>query len=185
MNEPVRVLIVDGKLICGGVESFIMNIYRHIDRTKVQFDFLVHYKERFFYDEEVERLGGKIYRLSFRNDNNYFKYKKDLKDFFNTHKEYKTVWGHMDGLASIYLKVAKKCGVKTTIAHSHITSAEKSFKGFIKRLLKGKVWKYADYRFACSTEAGKYLYGNKEFQLIPNAIETERFQYDQEVRIKI
>lgn len=185
MNEPVRVLIVDGKLICGGVESFIMNIYRHIDRTKVQFDFLVHYKERFFYDEEVERLGGKIYRLSFRNDNNYFKYKKDLKDFFNTHKEYKTVWGHMDGLASIYLKVAKKCGVKTTIAHSHITSAEKSFKGFIKRLLKGKVWKYADYRFACSTEAGKYLYGNKEFQLIPNAIETERFQYDQEVRNKI
>lgn len=181
-NQPLRILIVDGKLICGGVESFLMNIYRHLDRTKIQFDFLVHYKERFFYDDEVEKLGGKIYRLSFRNDNNYFKYKKDLREFFYSHQEYQIVWGHMDGLASIYLKVAKECGVKTTICHSHITSPELSFKGIIKGFLKRNTWKYCDYRFACSTEAGKYLYGNHEFQLIHNAIEIEKFSFDKKVR---
>lgn len=47
-KEPIRILIINGKMICGGVESFIMNIYRRIDRSKIQFDFLVHYKERFF-----------------------------------------------------------------------------------------------------------------------------------------
>ena len=138
MDYPIRVLIVNGKMICGGVEAFIMNIYRHIDRTKVQFDFLVHYKERFFYDDEIEKLGGKIYRLSFRNDKNFFKYKHDLNKFFKEHKEYSIVWGHMDGLAAIYMRSAKKNGIKTTIAHAHITSAERSLKGLVKRFLRKK-----------------------------------------------
>lgn len=172
-------------MICGGVESFIMNIYRHIDRSKIQFDFLVHYTERYFYDEEIEKLGGKIYRLSFRNDKNYFKYKRDLKKFFKQHNEYSIVWGHMDGLASIYLKVAKKFGVKTTIAHAHITSAERSIKGLLKRLLKKKISKYADYRFACSTEAGRYLYGGNNFEIIPNAIDTFKFKFNLSSRIAI
>lgn len=184
-KEPIRILIVDGKLICGGVESFLMNIYRHIDRTKVQFDFLVHYKERFYYDDEIESMGGKIYRLSFRNDNNYFKYKKDLKEFFLSHPEYSIVWGHMDGLASIYLSVAKQCGIKTTICHSHITQAENSFKGLLKRCLRKNVWKYCDYMFACSTEAGKYLFGNHPFHLVNNAIEIDKFSFDNRVRSEI
>lgn len=184
-QEPIRVLIVNGKMICGGIESFIMNIYRHIDRTKLQFDFLVHYAQRFFYDDEIERLGGKIHRLTFRNDNNFFKYKKDLANFFRSHPEYQIVWGQMEGLASIYLKAAKKAGVKTTIAHSHITSAEKSLKGLVKRFLRRNVYKYADYRFACSTEAGKYLFKNHDFTLIPNAIDTQRFAYNEAVRIRI
>lgn len=185
-DKPIRVLIVNGKMICGGVEAFIMNIYRHIDRSKIQFDFLVHYKDRFFYDDEIEKLGGKIYRLTFRNDNNYFKYKKDLQKFFTEHKEYQIVWGHMDGLAGIYLKIAKKCGVKVTIAHSHITSAEHSLKGLIKRLLRHGVRKYSDYKFACSTEAGIYLYGKRsKFELIPNAIDVDRFDYSEGLRKKI
>lgn len=184
-NEPIRILIVDGKLICGGVEAFLMNIYRRIDKTKMQFDFLVHYNEKFHYDDEIEKMGGKIYRLSFRNDKNYFKYIRDLKRFFVEHKEYNIVWGHMDGLARIYLKIAKKQGVKTTICHSHITSSEHSIKGILKSILKNNVWKYCDYRFACSTEAGKYLYGNHDFQLIHNAIDIEKFSYNQQIRNKV
>ncbi len=184
-QSPVRILIVDGKLINGGVEAFIMNIYRHIDRNKLQFDFLVHYKERFFYDDEIESLGGKIYRLSFRNDNNYLKYKRDLKNFFNSHKEYKIIWGHMDGLASVYLKAAKKSGVPITIAHSHITSSENSVKGLVKRVLRHNLSKYTDYRFACSTEAGKYLYKSNDFKLIHNAIDVEKFKFDKAIRNKI
>ncbi len=185
-KEPIRILIINGKMICGGVESFIMNLYRRIDRSKIQFDFLVHYKERFFYDDEIEKLGGKIYRLSFRNDNRFFKYKKDLKLFFKEHKEYKIVWGQMDGLMSVYLKQAKKYGNNViTIAHSHIAGAEKSLKGLIKRFFKKGVGKVADYRFACSTEAGKYLYGKKDFKIFPNAIDTKKFDFSQEKREKI
>ena len=184
-HEVTRILIVDGKLICGGVEAFLMNIYRHIDRTKVQFDFLVHYRERFFYDDEVERLGGKIYRLSFRNDHRLHKYKRDLRHFFKAHPEYKVVWGHMDGLASIYLKEAKKAGVPLTIAHSHITSAEHSLKGLVKRFLRRGITRWADECFACSTEAGRYLFGNHPFTLIPNAIDVERFRYSADTRDRI
>ncbi|MCM1225190.1 MAG: glycosyltransferase, partial [Lachnospiraceae bacterium] len=119
------------------------------------------------------------------NDNNYFKYKRDLKKFFKEHQEFSIVWGHMDGLASIYFKVAKKCGIKSTIAHAHITSSEKSLKGFIKRLLKKNISKYADYRFACSTEAGNYLYGKNDFELVPNAIDTSKFRFNAEMRNNI
>ncbi|MBR6728322.1 MAG: glycosyltransferase family 1 protein [Clostridia bacterium] len=185
MEGPIRILIVNGKMICGGVEAFIMNIYRHIDRSKIQFDFLVHYKERFFYDDEIEALGGRIHRLSFRNDNRYFKYKSDLKRFFGEHPEYRVVWGHMDGLASIYLKAAKKCGVSVTMSHSHITSAERSLKGLVKRVLRGNLCKYADRRFACSTEAGRYLYGKHDFKVMPNAIAVEKFGFDPEARARI
>ena len=182
MQEPIRILIVNGKMICGGIEAFVMNIYRHLDTSRIQFDFLVHYKERFFYDDEIEARGGRIHRLTFRNDNNVFKYKRDLADFFKSHPEYQIVWGHMEGLAGIYLKAAKKAGVRTTIAHSHITSAERSLKGLVKRFLRRGIPKYADYRFACSTEAGRYLYGKRDFELIPNAIDTSRFLFNAEIR---
>lgn len=184
-SKPIRILIIDGKLICGGVESFLMNIYRHLDRERVQFDFLVHYRDEFYYDNEVKQMGGKIYRLSFRNDKNILKYKKDLKNFFRSHPEYQIVWGHMDGLASIYLKIAKECGVKTTICHSHITNAENNLKGFIKRIIKTNTWKYCDYRFACSTEAGRYLYGEHEFKLMPNAIDVKQYSYNKNIRNRI
>lgn len=175
-KRPLRILIVNGKMICGGIESFIMNIYRNIDRSKIQFDFLVHYKERFFYDDEIERLGGNIYRLSFRNDNNLLKYKKDLRNFFETHT-YNIVWGQMDGLASIYLKAAKKAGVATTICHSHITNSEAGIKGILKALLRINLNKWVDIRFACSSEAGKHLYGKHKFLIFNNAIDTENFRY--------
>ena len=184
-NNVIRILIVDGKLITGGVEAFIMNIYRHIDRSRFQFDFLVHYKEAFFYDEEVKRLGGKIHYLTFRNDNNIIKYIHDLKVFFREHHEYKIVWGQMDGLAGIYLRIAKEEGIPVTIMHSHVTSVEKNLKGAIKNLIHRKIPAYADYRFACSTEAGKYLYGDSSFSIIHNAVETEKYKYDEDARIRI
>ena len=119
--EPIRILQVVPNMNAGGLENLIMNIYRNIDRKKVQFDFLVHYEKRCFFDDEIEKLGGKIYRFSVREDNNVIKYIKDLKKFFKTHKEYKVIHGHMASLGFIYLKIAKKYGVPIRIAHSHGT----------------------------------------------------------------
>lgn len=82
MGEPIRVLHILQRMEAGGTQALLMNIYRKIDRTKVQFDFLVVYKEKQFYDDEIEKMGGHVYKLSFREDLNLPKFQKDLAAFF-------------------------------------------------------------------------------------------------------
>ena len=77
MGEPIRVLHILQRMEAGGTQALLMNIYRKIDRTKVQFDFLVVYKEKQFYDDEIEKMGGHVYKLSFREDLNLPKFQKD------------------------------------------------------------------------------------------------------------
>lgn len=177
-----KILHIVPDMRSGGLETLIMNIYRNIDRTKVQFDFLVHYKKTAFYDEEIEALGGKIYRLSFREDNNFFGYLKDLNNFFSQHQEYDVVHGHMASLAFIYLKYACKYGISTRIVHSHNTDTEKTLKGYLKRCLIQFSSVYANVRFACSEDAGKFLFGNKEFKVINNGVITSKFKYSENAR---
>lgn len=81
MSEPIRVLHVLQRMEAGGTQSLLMNIYRNIDRTKVQFDFLVEYKEKQFYDDEIESLGGRVYRTSVREDLNVFNFYNTLRLF--------------------------------------------------------------------------------------------------------
>lgn len=76
MGEPIRVLHILQRMEAGGTQALLMNIYRKIDRTKVQFDFLVVYKEKQFYDDEIEKMGGHVYKLSFREDLNLPKFQK-------------------------------------------------------------------------------------------------------------
>ena len=179
--EKVRVLHVVPNMHAAGLETLIMNIYRNIDRTKVQFDFLVHYKERHFYDDEIEKLGGKIYRLSFRNDGNLVKYLKDLDYFFQNHR-YSIVHGHMESTACFYLGIAKKYNVPIRIVHSHNTSTEKNLKGFIKYQLQKLSTTFATEYFACGKLAGEFLYKNKPFTVIHNAIDLDIFKPDIEAR---
>lgn len=180
--EPIRVLHVVYKMHCAGIEAFIMNIYRNIDRTKVQFDFLAHYTEQQFYDDEVEKLGGKIYRLSIREDNNFIKYFRNLNQFYRNHPEYKIVHGHMESFGVFYLTIAKKHGVKVRIAHSHIAKIDPTIKGNIKNLLNKPLRYCATDLFACSEAAGKFLFGDKCFSVINNAIDVNRFVYNERVR---
>lgn len=181
----IRILQIVPNMQAGGLESFIMNVYRNIDRNKIQFDFLVHYKEKKHYDEEIEIMGGKIYRFSLRNNNNLFKYIKELNKFYQEHKEYKIVHCHMSSIGFIHFLIAKKNGVKVRIAHSHNSSTDKTFKGIIKRILMIG-YKYTSTKnYACSNDAGKYLYGKKSFKVIPNAIDTEIFRYNDDYRYEI
>ncbi|EGT4138803.1 glycosyltransferase family 1 protein [Clostridium perfringens] len=175
--EKIRILQVVPNMHAAGLETLIMNIYRNIDRTKIQFDFLVHYKERHFYDEEIEKLGGKIYRLSFRNDGNIVKYLKDLDNFFENNK-YDIVHGHMASTACFYLGMAKKHNVPIRILHSHNTSTEKNLKGFIKYQLLKLSTIFANNYFACGKLAGEFLYRNKSFKVIHNAIDLNVFKPD-------
>lgn len=180
--DPIRILQVVPNMQAGGLESFIMNIYRNIDRSKVQFDFLVHYQKRCFFDDEIERLGGKIYRLSVREDNRVFRYIRDLNHFFREHPEYRVVHGHMPSLALFYLHTARKNGVPVRIIHSHNTNTEKTPKGYCKRLLLRFANRDSNVSFACSGAAGKFLFRRTEYTIIPNAIDTEKFRFDLGIR---
>lgn len=181
----VRILHVVPNMDAGGLETFIMNMYRNIDREKIQFDFLVHYKKKCHYDDEIERLGGKIYRLSFREDNNFIKYIYQLIKFFKNHKEYKIIHGHMLSAAFFYLGIAKINKVPIRIIHSHNTSTEKNLKGNIKSLMLKLSKINSNLWLACSQKAGNFIYGNKEFKVINNAIDLNKFQYNNTVRDKI
>lgn len=182
IEKPIRILHIVPNMQAGGLETLIMNIYRNIDRTKIQFDFLVHYTGDYFYDEEIKKLGGRMYKLSVRNDNNFVKYLKDLDSFFKNHKEYKIVHGHMESLGQFYFRAAKKHHVPVRIAHSHNSATENTIKGKIKRILLRRYKVYATDYFACSEKAGKFMFNNKEFTVLKNAIIVDNFTFNENDR---
>lgn len=193
--KPIRVLNVVGRMDRGGIETMIMNLYRNIDREKVQFDFLAHYgKENADYNEEIRRLGGRIYEMPVIKTterayySKVFEYRKALIDFFKEHREYRVLHGHMTNTASIYMPIAKKYGkVSCCIAHSHLSRARQGLAGVVTDILQIPIRKYATDYFACSEEAGKWLFKQKDFdngkvKIIKNAIDSESFAYNVEKR---
>ncbi len=189
MAEPIRVLLVLGRLNRGGAESMIMNLYRSVDREKVQFDFVIHTKEHCEFTDEVTELGGRIYSAPRYNVKNHLTYKKWWNTFFKTHPEYKVIHGHMYSIASIYLKIANKYGLKT-ISHSHTSSAKTGFSGVVKRIIQAPLKNIPDWLFACSDNAGRWLYGEnagkrKNYILLKNAIHSKKYIYTPETAEKI
>lgn len=185
MDNPVRVLQVVGNMSYGGLETLIMNLYRKVDRSKIQFDFLAYTKQKGLYDDEILEMGGRVYHLSFRDDKDLLKYIRDLRRFFADHPEYKVVHGHLAAIGSVYLNEAQKAGIPCRISHSHIASFSKTPRGFIKHLMNRRFGKYATHNFACSKAAGRYMYGNKEYMIINNGIDCCKFAFDNLERNRI
>lgn len=184
-NEPIRVLQVIRHMNVGGAETFIMNLYRNIDRSKVQFDFLVFGNGVF--DEEISKLGGKIYYLKYITDIGQIKFTKQLMDFFNNNT-YNIIHSHIDQVSGIILEVAKKCKIQLRIAHSHSTKNSNGIIGSLyKCYLQSKITKNANILLACGKDAAKWLYKGKANKalIINNGIEIEKFIYSQEKRLKI
>ena len=181
-KQPIRILNIVPNMRSAGIENFIMNVYRNIDRSKVQFDFIVHNQERKVFDDEIEKLGGRIYRFTYKDDKKLLKYIKDLDNFFKEHKEYKIVHGHMQSMMPLYLYIAKKNCVPIRIAHSHNGNYEKTLKGFILHIFSRFAKYQSNVNLACSNIAGKYLFGNKKFKVIPNAIDIKKFTFNEHIR---
>ena len=190
MGKQVRVLHVLGTTNLGGAESRIMDLYRHIDREKIQFDFLIHTTKEGFFDREIKQLGGNIYYLPSFRVYNYFAYKKACKAFFASHNEFQMVQGHMTSTASIYLPVAKKAGVPVTIAHARSAGVDKGLKGWITKFLRRNLHRKCDYMFSCSDLAASAVFGEKQYKegkvvFVPNAVDTKDFAPDEHMREKI
>lgn len=182
-QKPIRILQVQTEMSRAGAETMLMNLYRTIDRERIQFDFAVTANRRCDYDDEIEALGGKLIHYPHYRGVNHFQYMKWWRDFFPRHPEYRIVHGHTDSTAGMYLSVAKANG-RLTIAHSHNTG----YKSPLHRIYAYGVRYVADYFMACSKDAmvcrfGQKVASNRSISFIlRNGIDVSEYGYDETVR---
>lgn len=186
MKKPIRILHVIRSMNMAGSETMIMNLYRNIDRNKIQFDFLVDVDFDCDYDEEIKLMGGKIYRLPRFKLVNIIKYIFHCVKFFKEHKEFLVVHGHIGSTAPIYLSIAKLYGIPT-IAHSHSEGRIINLKSIAYRLISYPTRFIADYFFACSYQAGVNRFGKgvvikNSFSIWSNAIDFDVFKFNPRIR---
>ena len=181
----IRILHVVSVLDVGGMESYIMNMYRQADRSQIQFDFLVHHKKRGVFEDEIESLGGRIYHTSLMDDGNLPRYLHTVDRLFSEHPEYRIVHGHLGSTAVWYLGAAERHGVPWRIMHNHCPSYVHSLKGYAKDILFRFSPRHANIYLACSQTAGEYMFKDKPFEVIPNGIDVARFRFSQEERDRV
>lgn len=180
-QKPIRVAQIVGKMVGGGVESVVMNYYRHIDRSKVQFDFLVDEDSTCVPEEEITSLGGRVFRVP--PYQHPIRYRHELIRLMRE-QQWPIVHSNINTLSVFPLSAAKKAGVPVRIAHSHSTMGKGEFaKNAMKLALRPFANVYPTVRFACGHYAGEWLFGkNHDFTVIPNAIELDKFRFDPTVR---
>lgn len=188
----IRVLNVTTVFKAAGIEAFIMNMYRNIDREKVQFDFMVMRDEKEYYDEEIERLGGKKYTIQKYSRNTLLKILKESRAFYEFLKEhhYDIVHIHYTTpLRAFYALAAKRAGISVIVYHSH--SAEVSGKNFLKRflytILRNCIGKWANAYFACSKVAAEWMFSARiikegKVEVVCNGIDVQRFRFNENDR---
>lgn len=192
MNECKRILHVLHSVNCGGTETLLMNIYRRINRSEYQFDFLVNRFDTMHYEEEIEALGGKLFRMKFLTQVSPPIYARRLKRFFLQHPEYQVVHSHLETTTGLILHAAETAGVPVRIAHSHNTRyprtgvaawPENAYKKYCKTLIVP----HSTHLFACSSAAATWLFGDadKRATIIKNGTDTHRFAFQPELRREV
>ena len=177
---PVRVLHIVGSMHPGGMENFIMNLYRNIDRDRIQFDFVVHMSGDADYEQEIQRMGGKLYTLPRLTGHPI----ANLKGLYRIVKDghYKIAIRHTpNALVAPQVYAAARAGA-FSICHSHNTTDPKKLLHHIGKLLMkhGKIG-----RFACSKDAGTWMFGKRECTVVHNAIDIDKFSFDPKKRARI
>jgi glycosyltransferase involved in cell wall biosynthesis len=183
-NKPVRILHFFGGMNRGGAETMIMNIYRHIDRDKVQFDFAVHTKEQCHYDNEIKDLGGRIIHLPSPAKVGPRVYGRTLMQVLHKYGPFHGVHSHVHYYSGFIVRIAQKAGLALRISHSHNTQDGKtdSIKRRIYRqFMRHLILKHSTRLYGCSRAAGQHLFGpgcgsDSRFKVIPNAIELSKFK---------
>lgn len=184
-EEPIRIAQIIGKWVGGGVEAVVMNYYRNIDHEKIQFDFICDSDSTNIPYDEIEKLGGKVILIP--PYQKVFKYQKELRRVLKE-GNYKIVHSHINTLSVFPLYAAKKVGIPVRIAHSHSTTNKREWKkNMLKQVLRPFSKIYATDYMCCSELAGRWLFGDKEYDkgnvyLLNNAIDVDKFKYNEKVR---
>lgn len=182
-DMPERVLVLDTVMDRGGAETMMMNYLRHMDRSKVTYDFLVNRDYRAAYEDEIEQLGGRIYRMCPMYPQYFSRYKKEFKAFLQHHPEYRIIHSNLEERSYFGLRVAKEMGVPVRIAHAHNRPVGFDLKSVFREYFRLRLPKYTTHMFACGEEAGDWLFGRKNHSRViqqRNAIDTALYRYDAE-----
>lgn len=184
--EPIRILHVLASLNRGGAEAMVMSLYRTINRNRFQFDFVVNDQcEKYDHEDEINLLGGRIFRLPRYTILNHISYKNAWKSFFLKHPEIRIVHAHHTSPAFVYLSLANKFN-RVTIAHSHISGNDRNVKSSIKRCMRFPIRFLAMHFLACSNDAAQWMFGKKAevTVVLKNSIESNVFKYNPITREK-
>jgi len=186
----IKILQVVNNMDRAGIETMLMNYYRNIDKTQIQFDFLTHQQDQGAYDDEILALGGKIYHAPRLYPQNYIKYFRYMKKFFQEHSEYKIVHSHIDSMSFFPIIAAKCARVPIRIAQSHSTSVDRDYKFLIKKMAQYCLCHSATDYWGCGEEATKFLFGSriynsKNYHILHNAVDLISFSYDKRKRNEI
>lgn len=187
IEYPIRVLQVVSRMDRAGLESRLMDIYRSIDRDKVQFDFYTYRDEPGFFDDEVKNLGGKVFYGDKLDLKHFTTITKNMCMFLKMHNEYKIVHCHLNQWCGIVLRGAKQAGTPVRIAHSRTALKTNSIKNAIKNIIKISTNREATDKFAVSKKAAIWLFGNRQVKkgnviVWPNAINFQKYLFKPSVR---
>lgn len=189
--EPVRILQFGLQATkYYGTENVILNLYRHIDRSRYQFDFLVDHKYGAVdYEDEVEALGGHVYRQYYRFTERHKKGYIHPAEFWSLHPEIRGgVHLNLQGYGVCNTQLiagAKRQGLPVRVIHMHTAPQGPSVSLRTKvqhALLAPHAWRYASRLLACSEKAGRYGFRRRPYEILPNAIDTGRFAFDPAIR---
>ena len=184
-EQPIVVAQIIGKWLGGGVEAVVMNYYRHIDRSKIQFDFICDEDSTNIPYKEIESLGGRVILIP--SYQKAFKYHMELKKILRNNK-YKIVHSHISTMSFFSLCAAKFAGVPIRISHSHSTTNKREKKKHILKIILKRFSKiFANNYMCCSELAGRWLFDNKTYDngkvyLLNNAIDLDQFKYNEKLR---
>lgn len=194
--KKVKILYFIDDLSMGGIQRLTVSLLSLFNKDLIQVDFLLLDDNKTYpLEDTVKSLGSKVYKLEniwIRRPDDYLKYIKAVDNFFLNHHDYDIVEMHSSSKNYLVLKYAKKYGIKCRIAHSHNIGfqTKNKFKILIGNILKKRLIKYSTDFFACSVDAGKWLFGDDivkqdNFKVIYNSISFDKFKYNEETRKKV
>lgn len=180
--EKIKVCHIVSGLKAGGVESMILNYCSLLNKNKYDFHILYQHDPSNKNVKEFEEIGIKLHRIS-------SKVKHPFKNFFETYNYLKkekidVVHCHMTLMNFIPLIAAKKLKIKNRICHSHNSDVRKKnhIAKIIEKILKSLCIKYSTTLVACGNDAGRYMYGNKNFIVLNNALNLSKYEFNSENR---
>lgn len=173
----------------GGIESLLINLYRNIDRSKIQFDFIIHKKAENGFEDEIRELGGIIYYFYPISVKNMIKYTRDVRRFVRRHNEYSIIHIHSRTVSAIWAFYAKE-NKRISIVHSHNTGNSGRWDILIKNAAQYPSRFLADYCMGCSQQANEWMFGkqraaSKSCFIVRNGIDTDKYVFSREKRIHI
>lgn len=179
---PKRVLQIVSSMDRGGAETLLMNIYRNLDREKIQFDFITHTTHKGDFNNEIISLGGNIFQVPSLGEIGPVRYLNQLKKIM-TANNYIAIHCHTDFQGGFPALAAKISGIEKRICHSHSNSwpKGKSIKARLTLIALQTLIKLTTTNYcSCSTEAAEFLFGRKKVNqgkvnILKNGIDIDEF----------